>query len=76
MKKIINVFYGLGGSVIIIGVMFKLLEFDNANEVLLCGLVTEAIVFAVMAFDFSGIDASKGSGWKWVIKKEKDESQK
>ena len=50
-KKIMNMVYGLGGSVVIIGALFKILHLPGGNAVLMAGLITEALVFAVAAFE-------------------------
>ena len=53
--KIMNMVYGLGASVVIIGALFKILHFQvgplTGGVMLTIGLVTEAIVFAVSAFE-------------------------
>lgn len=43
--------YGLGASVVIIGALFKILHLQGGNTMLIIGLVTEALVFAVSAFE-------------------------
>ncbi|MFK5958788.1 MAG: gliding motility protein GldL [Lutibacter sp.] len=54
-KKIFNMAYGLGASVVIIGALFKLTHFHigflTGNIMLTLGLVTEAIIFAISAFE-------------------------
>jgi gliding motility-associated protein GldL len=50
-KKIMNMIYGLGASVVIIGALFKILHLPGGNGVLMVGLITEALVFAVAAFE-------------------------
>ncbi len=61
--------YGLGAAVVIVGAMFKLNGFAGATEMLILGLGTEAIIFALSAFEPKGTDYtkllydhSKGSG--------------
>ncbi len=49
--KIMNMVYGLGASVVILGALFKIMHWPFGNEMLILGLVTEAIVFAVSAFE-------------------------
>lgn len=49
--KIMNMVYGLGAAVVILGALFKLMHWPFGNEMLIIGLVTEAIVFAVSAFE-------------------------
>jgi len=47
--------YGLGASVVIIGALFKIIHFElgplTGNVMLTIGLVTEAIIFALSAFE-------------------------
>lgn len=54
-KKLFNMAYGLGASVVIIGALFKITHFEIAgiggNLLLTIGLVTEAIIFAISAFE-------------------------
>ncbi len=55
-KKLFNMVYGLGAAVVIIGALFKILHWDfgygfSGNNLLMIGLITEAIVFAISAFE-------------------------
>lgn len=54
-KKFINLAYGLGASIVIIGALFKITHFEigplTGNIMLSLGLVTEAIIFAISAFE-------------------------
>ncbi len=54
-KKLFNMAYGLGASIVIIGALFKITHFEIAgiggNILLTIGLVTEAIIFAISAFE-------------------------
>lgn len=50
-KKLMNMVYGLGASVVILGALFKIMHWPFGNEMLILGLVVEAIVFAVSAFE-------------------------
>lgn len=54
-KKIMNMVYGLGAAIVIIGALFKIqhIEFGplTGGVMLTIGLVTEAIVFAISAFE-------------------------
>jgi len=54
-KKGMNMVYGLGAAIVIIGALFKIqhLEFGflTGGVMLTIGLVTEAIVFAISAFE-------------------------
>jgi gliding motility-associated protein GldL len=54
-KKFMNMAYGLGAAIVIIGALFKITHFElgplNGNVMLTLGLVTEAIIFAISAFE-------------------------
>lgn len=49
----LNFFYGLGATVILIAAMFKFLGWPYANYIFIGGIVVEAIVFLISAFDWS-----------------------
>ena len=54
-KKLFNMAYGLGASIVIIGALFKILHWEigflNGGLLLAVGLITEAIIFAISAFE-------------------------
>ncbi|MFD0760814.1 gliding motility protein GldL [Lutibacter aestuarii] len=54
-KKIFNMAYGLGASIVIIGALFKLTHYSigplTGGVMLAIGLITEAIIFAISAFE-------------------------
>lgn len=50
-KRLMNVVYGLGASVVIAGALFKLMHWPFASEMLIAGLSTEAFIFFVSAFE-------------------------
>ncbi|SRR5690554_3782725 len=50
-KKLMNMVYGLGASIVILGALFKIMHWPFGNEMLIAGLVVEALVFAVSAFE-------------------------
>ena len=50
-KKLMNMVYGLGASVVILGALFKIMHWPFGNEMLIVGLIVEALVFAVSAFE-------------------------
>ncbi|ARV16403.1 type IX secretion system motor protein PorL/GldL [Polaribacter sp. SA4-12] len=54
-KKTMNFVYGMGAAVVIIGALFKITHFHigflTGTLMLSIGLVTEALVFAISAFD-------------------------
>jgi gliding motility-associated protein GldL len=49
--RLFNAGYGLGASVVILGVLFKLMYWEGANLMLMVGLITEALIFAMSAFE-------------------------
>lgn len=50
-KKVMNMIYGLGAAVVILGALFKIMHWPFGNEMLILGLVTEALVFTISAFE-------------------------
>ena len=54
-KKFMTMSYGFGASIVIIGALFKIIHFElgplTGNVMLTIGLVAEAIVFAISAFE-------------------------
>ncbi len=58
-KKLFNMAYGLGASVVIIGALFKILHWEvdlggfklGGALLLAIGLITEALIFAISAFE-------------------------
>jgi gliding motility-associated protein GldL len=59
-KNAMNMAYGLGASIVIIGALMKIIHQDlgpiTGNTMLTIGLVTEALIFAMSAFDLPGED--------------------
>lgn len=49
--RLFNAGYGIGASIVIMGVLFKLMYWEGANVMLTVGLVTEALIFAMSAFE-------------------------
>lgn len=50
-KKLFNMAYGLGASVVILGALFKIVHWPMGTEMLIVGMIVEAIVFAISAFE-------------------------
>ncbi|GAA3648063.1 gliding motility protein GldL [Flavivirga jejuensis] len=54
-KRFMNMAYGLGAAIVIVGALFKIIHFEigplTGNVMLTLGLVTEAIIFALSAFE-------------------------
>jgi hypothetical protein len=69
-KKTMNMAYGLGAAVVIIGALMKIIHKDlnlgfvtlTGSTLLTIGLVTEALIFALSAFD----DPDEGYKWERV----------
>lgn len=60
VKKLFNMAYGLGASIVIIGALFKIAHWEipigggakiGGTTLLAIGLITEAIIFAISAFE-------------------------
>jgi gliding motility-associated protein GldL len=50
-KKMFNMAYGLGAAVVILGALFKIAHFPGGTEMLTIGMIVEAAVFALSAFE-------------------------
>lgn len=50
-KKVVNMVYCLGAAVVIIGALFKIMHFKGAGTLLMCGMCTEALLFAIGCLD-------------------------
>ncbi|MTG98104.1 MULTISPECIES: gliding motility protein GldL [Myroides] len=54
-KKVMNFCYGMGASIVILGALFKITHMEvgplNGNNMLIFGMVVEAIIFAISAFE-------------------------
>ncbi len=65
-KKMMNMAYGLGASVVLIGALFKILHFSigplTGGVMLTIGLVTEALIFFMSAFE----DVDEDLDWSKV----------
>ncbi|WP_242926112.1 gliding motility protein GldL [Pontibacter vulgaris] len=48
--KVMPKIYGIGAAVVIIGALFKIQHWPGANEMLILGLGTEAVIFFLSAF--------------------------
>lgn len=65
-KKFMNMAYGLGASIVLIGALFKILHFSigplTGGVMLTIGLVTEALIFFISAFE----DVDEDLDWSLV----------
>jgi gliding motility-associated protein GldL len=50
-KNFMAKLYGIGAAIVILGAMFKILHLPGANEMLVIGLTTEAVIFLFSAFE-------------------------
>ena len=50
-SRIMPMVYGIGGAVVIVGALFKILHWPGANFMLIVGLGTEALIFVLSAFE-------------------------
>src|SRR5690606_21878859 len=50
-KTIMPKVYGIGAAIVIIGALFKILHLTGADEMLMLGLTTEAVIFFLSAFE-------------------------
>jgi len=50
-QRFMNMAYGLGAAVVIIGALFKLMHWPGASAALIAGLGVEAFIFAASAFE-------------------------
>lgn len=50
-KTIMPKVYGIGAAVVIVGALFKILHLPGADEMLMIGLLTEAAIFFLSAFE-------------------------
>jgi gliding motility-associated protein GldL len=75
-KKTMNMAYGLGAAIVIIGALMKITHFSygplTGNLMLTIGLVTEALIFALSAFDPAL--AKEDLDWTKVYPELKDET--
>ncbi|HEY9220596.1 MAG TPA: gliding motility protein GldL [Lutibacter sp.] len=50
-KKLFNYAYGIGAAIVILGALFKIQHWPLGSEMLSIGMVVEALVFFISAFD-------------------------
>lgn len=50
-RRFFHVAYSLGAAIVIVGALFKINHYQGGSLILLIGMVTEAIVFILSAFD-------------------------
>lgn len=50
-KKLMAMAYGLGAAIVIVGALFKILHWKGADFMLTVGMLTEAVIFIISAFE-------------------------
>lgn len=50
-KKVMAMSYGLGAAIVIVGALFKILHWKGADFMLTVGMLTEAVIFLISAFE-------------------------
>ena len=68
----LNFFYGLGATVILVAAMFKFLGWRQANTIFIIGILVDASVFFISAFDWGG--DTKEYQWERVFPQLDDEN--
>jgi len=60
-KKTLHIVASGGAAVVIVGALFKIQHWAGANQMLIVGLLTEALIFALYAFDIPHEE------WDWSL---------
>ena len=55
-KNLMAKIYGIGAAIVIVGALFKIIHLKFANELLVVGLLTEAGIFFLSAFEKPHVD--------------------
>ncbi|MGN0236010.1 MAG: gliding motility protein GldL [Paludibacteraceae bacterium] len=50
-KRVVGIVYSVGAAVVIVGALFKILHMDGAKQMLMVGMLTEAVLFVMGALD-------------------------
>lgn len=60
-KKMLHIVASGGAAIVIVGALFKIMHWPGSGPMLICGLLTEALIFALYAFDIPHED------WDWSL---------
>lgn len=60
-KKMLHIVASGGAAVVIVGALFKIMHWPGSGPMLITGLLTEALIFALYAFDIPHED------WDWSL---------
>jgi len=80
LKTSMNFVYGFGAAIVIVGALFKILHWPGANAMLTIGLLTEAAIFVISAFEPVHMDPDWSlvypelAGGEPTVRKEKSSS--
>lgn len=66
-RQFFNIVYSLGASIVIIGAMCKIIHIKGADYIFITGMIVEAIIFFLSAFDTSYTENSPVTGTNSVI---------
>jgi gliding motility-associated protein GldL len=66
MEKIVNVIASFAAAVVIFGALAKILHWNNANEWLMLGMLTEVGIFAMYGFLYLTMKPSQDYNWERV----------
>jgi gliding motility-associated protein GldL len=66
MEKIVNVIASFAAAVVIFGALAKILHWNNANEWLMLGMLTEVGIFAMYGFLYLTMKPSTDYSWERV----------
>ncbi len=66
MEKIINVIASFGAAIVIVGALFKILHWSGANQMLMVGMFTEAIIFIMFGVLYLNMKQEKSYDWERV----------
>ncbi|MBP6385296.1 MAG: gliding motility protein GldL [Pseudarcicella sp.] len=66
MEKIINVIASFGAAIVIVGALFKILHWAGANQMLMVGMFTEAIIFIMFGVLYLSSKEEKHYDWERV----------
>lgn len=66
LEKNINTIASFGAAVVIVGALFKILHWENANILLMVGMFTEAAIFIMFGFLYLKSEPEKNYEWEKV----------
>lgn len=61
-KKFLSMLYSIGASVVVLGALFKIQHWKFADTMLTAGLITEALIFFIYAFEVDDEESHDSSG--------------